>query len=66
MHHDIVQSFIFKVDLWQNQMKQGNPASCFNLNSVFNKGNLKSELKKQINTHLFDLRVLINQILFGH
>ena len=47
MHHDIVQSFMSKLDLWQNQIEQGNPASFCNLDSALNNCNLKSELKTQ-------------------
>ena len=50
MHHDIVRSFMAKLDLWQNRIEQGNPASFCNLDSAFNNGNLKSELKTQIKT----------------
>ena len=56
MHHDIVRSFMSKLDLWQNRIEQGNPASFCNLDSALNNGNLKSELKTQIKTHLFDLK----------
>ena len=56
MHHDIVQSFTSKLDLWQNRSKQGNLASFCNLYSALNNSNLKSELKKKIKTNLFDLR----------
>ena len=55
-HHHIVPSFMSKLDLWRNQIKQGNPASFCNLDSALNNGNLKSELKTQIKTHLFDLK----------
>ena len=48
MHHDIVRSFMSKLDLWQNRIEQGNPASFCNLDSALNNGNLKSELKTQI------------------
>ena len=56
MGHDIVRSFMSKFDLWQNQIEQGNPESFCNLDSALNNGNLKSELKTQIKTHLFDLK----------
>ena len=56
MHYDIVRSFMSKLDLWQSRIEQGNPASFCNLDSALNNGNLKSELKTQIKTHLFDLK----------
>ena len=56
MHHDIVRSFMSKLDLWQNRIEQGNQASFCNLDSALNNSNLKSELKTQIKTHLFDLK----------
>ena len=56
MHHDIVRSFMSKLDLWQNRIEQDNPTSFCNLDSALNNGNLKSELKTQIKTHLFDLK----------
>ena len=56
MHHDIVQSFMSKLDLWQNRIEQGNPASFCDLDSALNNGNLKFELKTQIKTYLFDLK----------
>ena len=56
MHHDIVRFFMSKLDLWQNRIEQGNPESFCNLDSAPNNGNLKSELKTQIKTHLFDLK----------
>ena len=45
-----------QLDLWQNRIEQGNPASFCNLDSALNNGNLKSELKIQIKTHVFDLK----------
>ena len=56
LHYDIVRSFMSKLDLWQNRIEQGNPASFCNLDSALNSGNLKSELKRQIKTHLFNLK----------
>ena len=56
MRYDIVRSFMSKLDLWQSRIEQGNPASFCNLDSALNNGNLKSELKTQIKTHLFDLK----------
>ena len=56
MHYDIAQSFMFKLDLWQSRIEQGNPSSFCNLDSALNNDNLKSELKTQIKTHLFDLK----------
>ena len=56
MHYDIVRFFMSKLDLWQIRIEQGNPASFCNLDSALNNGNLKSELKTQIKTHLFDLK----------
>ena len=45
-----------KLDIWHNRIEQGNPASFCNLDSALNSGNLKSELKRQIKTHLFNLK----------
>ena len=56
MHHDIVRSFMSKLNFWKNRIVQGNPASFFNLDSALTKGNRESELKTQIKTHLFDLK----------
>ena len=56
MHHDIVRSSMSKLDLWQNQIEQENPASFCNLDSALNNDSLKSELKTQIKSHLFDLK----------
>ena len=56
MQHDIVRFFTFKLDFCQNRIEQGNPASFCNLHSALNNGNLKSDLKTQIKTHLLDLK----------
>ena len=45
MHQDIVRTFMSKLDLWQNRIEQGNPASFCNLYCTLNNGNLKSKLK---------------------
>ena len=62
MHHDVVLSFMFKLDLRQNRIEQGNPASFSNLDSALNNGNLKSESKTQIKTHPIWFKRRIYQI----
>ena len=48
---------VSKNEINKNKIKkQGNLASFCNLDSALNNGNLKSELKTQIKTHLFDLK----------
>ena len=55
-HHDVVRSFMSKLDLWRYRIEQRNPTSFCNLDSALNNGNLKSELKTQIKTYLFDFK----------
>ncbi|KAG7163221.1 Zinc finger BED domain-containing protein 5-like 24, partial [Homarus americanus] len=56
MHHDTIRTFMAKLDLWKCRIQQGNTASFSNLDSALIHGNLDSELKKQIITHLTDLK----------
>ena len=45
-----------KLDFWKSQIEQGNPESFSNLNYALKDGNFESELKKQIKTHLNELK----------
>ena len=45
--------------LLTNRIEQGNPVSFCNLDSACTNGNLKSELKTQIKTHLFEVKEFI-------
>lgn len=56
MHHDTIRAFMAKLDLWKCRIQQGNTASFRNLDSALTHSNLDSELKKQIITHLSDLK----------
>uniref|UniRef100_A0A0L8GAF4 HAT C-terminal dimerisation domain-containing protein n=1 Tax=Octopus bimaculoides TaxID=37653 RepID=A0A0L8GAF4_OCTBM len=56
MHHDLIRTFMAKLDLWKCQIQEGNTASSSCLDFAFIHGNLDSELKKQIITHLTDLK----------
>ena len=56
MHHDTIRAFMAKLDLWKCRIQQGNTASFRNLDSALAHSNLDSELKKQIITHLSDLK----------
>ncbi|KAG7163433.1 Zinc finger BED domain-containing protein 5-like 5 [Homarus americanus] len=56
MHHDTIRTFMAKLDLWKCRIQQGNTASFSNLDSALIHGNLDSELKKQVITHLTDLK----------
>ncbi|XP_029638024.1 protein FAM200B-like [Octopus sinensis] len=51
-HHDTIRSFMAKLDLWKCRIQEGNIASFSYLDSALIHGNLDSELKKQIITHL--------------
>ncbi|XP_029636965.1 zinc finger BED domain-containing protein 5-like [Octopus sinensis] len=55
-HHDTIRTFMAKLDLWKCHIQQGNTASFSYLDSALIHGNLNSELKKQITTHLTNLK----------
>ncbi|XP_068233465.1 zinc finger BED domain-containing protein 5-like [Palaemon carinicauda] len=57
MHHDTIRALKAKLDLWKCRVQQGNAASFRNLDSGLSDSNLDSELKRQIITHLSDLKV---------
>ncbi|XP_014776200.1 zinc finger MYM-type protein 6-like [Octopus bimaculoides] len=54
--HHIIRTFIAKLDIWKCRIQQGNTASFSYLDSAIIHGNLDSELKKQIITHLTYLK----------
>ena len=56
MHHDTIRTSMAKLDLWKCQIQQGNTASFRNLDSGLAHGNLDSELKTHIITHLSSLK----------
>ena len=56
MHHDTIRTFMAKLDLWKCRIQQGNTASFSCLDFALIHGNLDSVLKKQIITHLNDLK----------
>ncbi|XP_076038217.1 protein FAM200C-like [Oratosquilla oratoria] len=56
MHHDIIRAFMAKLDLWKCRIQQGNTAMFRTLDSALGHSNLDSVLKKQIITHLSDLK----------
>ncbi|XP_064083079.1 protein FAM200B-like [Macrobrachium nipponense] len=56
MHHDTIRAFMAKLDLWKCPIQQGNADSFRNLNSAVAHGNLVFEFKKQIITHVSDLK----------
>ncbi|KAK3895801.1 hypothetical protein Pcinc_000419 [Petrolisthes cinctipes] len=56
LNHDTIRAFMAKLDLWKCRIQQGNAASFRNLYSALSHSNLGSELKKQIITHISDLK----------
>ena len=56
MHHDAIRTFMAKLDLWKCRIQQGNTASFRNLDSALAHGNLDSELKTHVITHLSSLK----------
>ncbi|KAK3880107.1 hypothetical protein Pcinc_015375 [Petrolisthes cinctipes] len=61
MHNVTIRAFVAKFDLWKCRIQQGNTASFRNLDSALAHSKLDSELKKQIITHLRDLKVEFNR-----
>ncbi|CAI9720593.1 Hypothetical predicted protein [Octopus vulgaris] len=55
-HHNTTQTFVAKLVLWKCRIQQGNTTSFCYLDSALIHGNLDSEFKKQIITHLTDLK----------
>ncbi|XP_029652724.1 protein FAM200B-like [Octopus sinensis] len=55
-HHDTIRTFMAKLDLWKCRIQLGNRASFSYLDSALIHGNLDSEFKRQIITHLTDLK----------
>ena len=46
MHHDIIWSFIAKLDLWKSRIQKGNSVSFSYLDSTPTDGSLETELKQ--------------------
>ncbi|XP_029652653.1 uncharacterized protein LOC115225820 [Octopus sinensis] len=55
-NHDTIRIFMAKLDLWKCRIQLGNIASFSYLDSALIHGNLDSDLKQQIITHLTDLK----------
>lgn len=56
-HHDIIRTFISKLDLWKCRIGQGNPASFSNLDYAIKDSIFEPELNKLIATHLYELKI---------
>lgn len=56
LHHDIIRAFLAKLDLWKSRVQNGNTACFSNLDSALSNKHLEPEFKKQIITHLTDLK----------
>ncbi|XP_066947136.1 zinc finger BED domain-containing protein 5-like [Macrobrachium rosenbergii] len=56
MHHDIIRTFLAKLDLWKSRVQNGNTACFSNLDSALSNKHLDPEFKKQIITHLTDVK----------
>ena len=56
MHHDVIWAFMAKLDFWKCRIQDVNTASFVNLDSALIHSDLDSELKKQIITHLTELK----------